>query len=317
LTHLQIFLEDLAMQRLPGLSALRVFEAAARHLSFSRAAEELGVTPAAVSNQIRTLEDQMGVQLFWRTSRTVRLTAQGLTLLTGVTEAFATLSRTFERIGGSLATTLGVSMSASFAAKWLVPRLDGFRQLHPGIDLRIEVSDNIIDFVTSDIQVAVRFGNGIYPNLRSDRLFEEFVFPVCSPSLLDGPSPLRTPSDLRHRTLIHLDWQARGETWPDWRMWLLAAGAKDVDPSHGIRLSLFSLVSQAAIAGQGVALGNTSLVGDDLEAGRLVKPFDLSLRAPAEFAYHVVSPLVIADRPLVVAFRDWVLSESRGESAGS
>jgi LysR family glycine cleavage system transcriptional activator len=302
------------MQRLPGLPALRVFEAAARHLSFSRAAEELGVTPAAVSNQIRTLEDQIDVQLFWRTSRTVRLTGQGQILLTGVAEAFATLGRTFERIGGSGSTTLGVSMSASFAAKWLVPRLDGFRQRHPGIDLRIEVSDHVIDFATGDVQVAVRFGNGIYPNLRSDRLFEEFVFPVCSPGLVNGPVPLRTPNDLRYHTLIHLGWQARAETWPDWRMWLLAAGAKDVDPSHGIHLSLSSLVTQAAIAGQGVALGNTSLVGDDLAAGHLVKPFGLSLRAPADFAYYVVAPLAIADRPLVAAFRNWILSESRGET---
>jgi LysR family glycine cleavage system transcriptional activator len=300
---------------MPGLPALRVFEAAARHLSFSRAAEELRVTPAAVSNQIRTLEDQIGVQLFWRTSRTMRLTGQGQTLLTGVTEAFATLGRTFERIGDSLSTTLGVSMSASFAAKWLVPRLDRFRRSHPGIDLRIEVSDHVVDFATSDTQVAVRFGNGIYPNLRSDRLFEEFVFPVCSPGLLNGAHPLRTPSDLRHHTLIHLDWQARGDTWPDWRMWLLAAGAKDVDASHGIHLGLFSLISQAAIGGQGVALGNTSLVGDDLAAGRLVKPFDLSLRAPGDFAYYVVAPLATAERPLVAAFRDWVLSESRGGAA--
>jgi LysR family glycine cleavage system transcriptional activator len=261
------------------------------------------------------LEEQMGVQLFWRTSRSVRLTGPGQILLTGVAEAFATLGRTFERIGGEASTTLGVSMSASFAAKWLVPRLDGFRLAHPGIDLRIEVSDEVIDFVNSDTQVAVRFGDGRYPNLRADRLFEEFVFPVCSPALLNGPRPLRAPNDLKHHTLIHLEWQARGETWPDWRMWLLAAGAKEVDPSHGIRLGMFSLVSQAAIAGQGVALGNTSLVGDDLACGRLVKPFELSLKAPA-FAYYVVSPLAVADRPLVAAFRAWVLNESRREAAG-
>jgi LysR family transcriptional regulator, glycine cleavage system transcriptional activator len=298
------------IQRIPGLSALRVFEAAARHLSFTRAADELAVTPAAVSNQIRALEEQMGVQLFHRTSRTVRLTGPGQILQTGVTEAFAILGRTIEHIGSIGATTLGVSMSASFAAKWLVPRLDAFRQLHPGIDLRIEASDEFIDFATSGTQVAVRFGDGHYPGMRSDRLFEEFVFPVCSPRLLEGPHPLRTPNDLRHHTLIHLEWQARGETWPDWRMWLLAAGAKEVDPTHGIRLSLFSLISQAAIDGQGVALGNTSLVGDDLAAGRLVKPFDLSLKAPADFAYYVVSPLAVAERPLVTAFRTWVLRES-------
>jgi LysR family glycine cleavage system transcriptional activator len=302
------------MQRMPGLPHLRVFEAAARQLSFSRAADELGVTPAAVSSQIRTLEDQMGVSLFHRTSRAVRLTGAGQILFSGVAEAFATLARTFERLGGAGATTLGVTMSASFAAKWLVPRLDQFRALHPGIDLRIEVSDDVVDFAASDVQVAVRFGDGHYPGLRSDRLFEEFVFPVCSPALLAGPRPLRVPNDLRHHTLIHLDWHSRGDTWPDWRMWLLAAGAKDVDANHGLHLSLFSLVSQAAIAGQGVALGNTSLVGDDLAAGRLVRPFDLSLKAPT-FAYYVVSPLAVAERPLVTAFRDWVLRESRAATA--
>ncbi len=304
------------MKRMPGLPALRVFEAAARHLSFSRAAQELSVTPAAVSSQIRTLEDQLGVQLFWRTSRSVRLTAPGDILLAGATEAFSALERTFERVVGSVSTTLGVSMSPSFAAKWLLPRLDRFRQLHPEVDLRIEVSDKVVDFAASDFQSAIRFGHGNYPGLRSDWLFEEFLFPVCSPALLNGPHPLRTPNDLRHHTLLHLDWHTQGDAWwPDWRMWLLAAGAKEVDPSRGLHLSLFSLISQAAIGGQGVALGNTSLVGDDLAAGRLVKPFDLSLRAPAEFAYYVVSPTVLADRPLVAAFRNWVLDESRGDAA--
>jgi LysR family transcriptional regulator, glycine cleavage system transcriptional activator len=303
------------MRHLPGLPALRVFEAVARHLSFSRAAEELGVTPAAVSSQVRTLEEQIGAPLFWRTSRTVRLTAQGEVLLGGVAEAFATLKRTYARLDRGAANRLGVSTSASFAAQWLVPRLSRFREQHPGIDLRIDVSENVVDFAASDIQVAIRFGNGAYPNLRADRLFEEFVFPVCSPSLLAGPHPLRTPGDLRFHTLIHLDWQVRGEPWPDWRMWLLAAGATDVDPSHGIHLSQTALICQVAIAGQGVALGNTSLVGDDLAAGRLVKPFGLSLRAPAEFAYYVVSPMEAADQPLVAAFRAWVLGEARAEPA--
>lgn len=305
------------MQRMPGLTSFRVFESAARHLGFTRAAHELGVTPAAVSNQIRSLEEQLGVRLFRRTSRKISLTGPGQILFAGVADAFSVLSRTIERIAVTDRNTLAVTTSASFAAKWLVPRLDGFRRLHPGIDVRIDVSDRIVDFADSDAEIGIRFGNGVYPGLRADRLFEEYVFPVCSPKLLQGAHPLSKPDDLRHHTLIHLEWQARGDVWPDWRMWLLAAGVEGIDAVRGIHLSQFSLVSQTAVEGQGVALGNTSLVGDDLASGRLVKPFDLSLKAPSLFAYYLVAPPASAERPLVAAFRRWVLAETRDGSAAA
>jgi LysR family transcriptional regulator, glycine cleavage system transcriptional activator len=299
-------------KRLPGLASLRTFEAAARHLSFTKAADELHVTPAAVSAQVRGLEEQLGVRLFWRTSRAVRLTGAGETLLQATGEALAVIARAVERIAGAnRGRRLVVSTGLTFAAKWLVPRLGRFRRLQPEVDVRLSVTDQLADFARDEADVAIRFGTGVYPGLRADRLLEEELFPVCSPRLLEGARPLREPKDLRHHTLIHLDWQAQGETWPDWRMWLLAAGVEGVDPTQGIHFRETTLVIQAAIDGQGVALGD-SLAADDLAAGRLVRPFDLALKGPPQFAYHLVSPRATADRPLVKAFREWVLSEVAG-----
>jgi LysR family transcriptional regulator, glycine cleavage system transcriptional activator len=299
-------------KRLPGLASLRTFEAAARHLSFTKAADELHVTPAAVSAQVRGLEEQLGVRLFWRTSRAVRLTGAGETLLQATGEALAVIARAVERIAGAnRGRRLVVSTGLSFAAKWLVPRLGRFRRLQPEVDVRLSVTDQLADFARDEADVAIRFGTGVYPGLRADRLLEEELFPVCSPRLLEGARPLREPGDLRHHTLIHLDWQAQGETWPDWRMWLLAAGVEGVDPTQGIHFRETTLVIQAAIDGQGVALGD-SLAADDLAAGRLVRPFDLALKGPPQFAYRIVSPRATADRPLVKAFREWVLAEVAG-----
>jgi len=305
------------MQRLPGLPAFRTFEAAARHLSFSRAADALGVTPAAVSSQIRTLEDQLGVQLFVRTSRQMALTAAGKLLFAAAAEAFATLTRAVQQLADADGRTLRVTTSASFAAKWLLPRLERFRLAHPGVDVVIDAPDAVVDLNAGGTAIAIRFGRGAYPGARADRMFQEFVFPVCSPSLLAGPHPLRTPGDLRHHPLIHLEWQASGDTWPDWRTWLLAAGVTDIDSSHGVRISTFALASQEAIAGRGVALGNTSLVGDDLANGRLVRPFALSLKVASDFAYYLVTPNTLADRPLVAAFRAWALAEAHGEASAA
>lgn len=301
------------MRRLPGLPGLRVFEAAARHLSFTKAADELGVTPAAVSNQIRQLEDQLGRRLFNRTSRSMALTPAGETLLDGVAEALDIIARAVRQITVQQRPRLAITTSAAFAAKWLVPRLTRFYQLHPDVDLTVDVADRSVDLDTPDDSgpmAAIRFGAADAPGMTRDRLFDEFLFPVCSPKLMEGAHPLRQPRDLRHHTLIHLDWRARGDTWPDWRMWLAEAGAGDVDPERGMHLTQTDLVIQAALSGQGVALGNTSLVDDDLRSGRLIKPFALSLRAPAMFAYSLIVPDRTLKRPIVAAFRKWVLEEA-------
>jgi LysR family transcriptional regulator, glycine cleavage system transcriptional activator len=302
---------------LPGLGALKTFEAAARHLGFTKAATELGVTPAAVSHQMRELEDQLGVKLFWRSSRVVRLTPAGEILRTAVAGALEGIERAVTRlrtVDGR--PRLMVTVSPSFAAKWLVPRLDRFLQICPGADVRIDVSQRLIDFAREDVDVGIRFGKGDYPGLRADRLFEETVFPVCSPKLLKGAHPLRHPRDLRHHTLIHIEWDAQWQTWPNWKMWLLAAGVDNVDAERGLHFSQTALALQAAVDGQGVALGDASLVSDDLAARRLVRPFELTLKGPSDFAYHVIAPEAAAERPLVKAFREWILSEAAQMKAG-
>jgi LysR family transcriptional regulator, glycine cleavage system transcriptional activator len=299
------------LDHFPGLRTLRAFDAAARHLSFTRAADDMGVTPAAISNQIKELEDQLGIELFIRTSRSMRLTKEGEILRTATTESLETLAKAIHRIKRlENRNQIRVSSTPSVAAKWLVPRLDGFLSAFPSADVRIDVSNTLVDFDRDDVDLAIRFGAGKYPGLRADLLFQDTLSPVCSPSLITKDRPLETPKDLLRHTLIHLDWQASGSPWPNWRMWMQAAGIKDFDDKRGLHFGQTSLTIQAAIDGQGVALGDSNLVADDLAAGRLVKPFELSLKAPDSFSYFVITRLDAADAPLVNAFRDWCLAEA-------
>ncbi len=287
-------------RRLPSLKALRAFEAAARHLSFTLAANELNVTQAAISHQVKALEERLGVKLFHRRNRRLFLTEAGQAYLPPVREAFDELAAATERlVARDAAGTLTVSTLTSFAATWLVPRLKQFRELHPEIDVRLTASDGLVDFAREDVDVAIRYGRGHWPGLRADHLLAEDIFPVCSPGLLDGTNPLRRPSDLEHHTLLHDDMRE------SWRMWLLAAGVEGLDPERGPGFSHSSMVVQAAVDGQGVALGRSALVAADLAAGRLVRPFEGSL--PAEYAYYVVCPEANAERPKVLAFREWLL----------
>jgi LysR family glycine cleavage system transcriptional activator len=296
---------------LPGLTTLRTLEASGRLLSFTRAANELGVTPAAVSHQIREIEDQLGTRLFVRTSRSMRLTDAGAILHDAVAEALEIVSRAVNRLKKSEGKPqLRIATSPSIAAKWLVPRLDRFLDLVPDADVRMEVSQFTSDFAREEVDVAIRFGNGEYPGLRVDRLFDETVFPVCSPRLLKGKKPLKAPRDLLQHNLIHVDWDAQGATWPNWRMWMLAAGIGDFNESRGLHFSQTSLALQAAIDGHGVALSESSLAADDLAAGRLVQPFRMGIKGPPRFAYYVISPLETADEPMVKTFREWVLKEA-------
>ena len=297
-------------RHLPPLNALRAFEAAARHLSFTKAARELHVTQAAVSHQIKTLEDYLGVPLFQRRNKAVLLTEAGQLCLPGVRDGF---SRLAEAIDGLRAlrvdSVLSVTTSPSFAAKWLVPRLERFRAANPDLDVRIDASTQLVDFERESIDVGIRYGGGSYAGLTSETLFGTEVFPVCSPRLRKGSRALRTPADLKYHTLLHTEWIARADE-PDWRMWLLAAGVSDVDWTRGPQFNDGALAIQAAIDGQGVALGRDALAAADLKAGRLVRPFRLSVAG--RFRYHLVYLPVALRRPKVALFREWLLREAHG-----
>lgn len=299
------------MRFLPGTGSLKVFEAAGRHLNFTRAAQELNVTPAAISHQIKEFEDQLGLRLIERTSRSMKLTEAGETLHRAVSEALGGLNRAMARLEAPKnSQRLKVSASTSVAAKWLVPRLDEYMRRHPGIEVQLDVSDRVRDFDRDGIDVAIRFGNGNYPGARADRLFDNTIFPVCSPALLTSKKPLKHPRDLLQHRLIHVEWSGQGVTWPNWRMWMLAAGVSDFNETSGLHLDNSGLALQAAVDGQGVALGDSSLVADDLAAGRLVQPFALTIKGPPQFAYYVISPLAMQEETLVKSFREWILEEA-------
>ena len=299
------------LRHIPGLQSLKAFDASARHLNFTRAAAELNVTPAAVSHQIKELEEAIGVPLFQRTSRHMQLTRQGQVLKPAIADALEGITRALQKLRQvENPTQVRVTVSPSLAAKWLVPRLDRFLESVPGADVRIDVSSEPLDFDREDIDVAIRFGDGNYPGLVVEKLFHDTLFPVCSPELLKGAKKLREPKDLLQFTLIHLDWEAQGAVWPNWRMWMLAAGVKDFNDTRGLHFSQTSLALQAAIDGHGVALGDSTLVGDDLASGRLVKPFELALRSPAQFAYDLITRRDTAERPMTKAFRNWIIAEA-------
>jgi len=293
-------------RRLPPLNSLRAFEVAARHMSFTRAALELNVTPAAVSHQIKALEDIIGAPLFVRLTRALRLTDRGRAALPVLSEGFDQLSEAAKIMtGGAEAGVFTISTAPAFAAKWLVARLDDFQELNPGIKVRIDASIALVDLRRDGVDVAIRYGGGIYPGHSTDRLSDEEVFPVCSPKLMNGPYPLNNPEDLDHHILLHAGYAASDPTYPEWRMWLKSAGVTKVDWRKGPEFSHESMAVQAAIEGHGVALVNTTLVRDDLASGTLVRPFDLGM--PTSFAYYLVIPTETLDRPDISAFRRWLL----------
>ena len=295
--------------RLPPLNALRTFEAAARHLSFTKAADELFVTQAAVSHQIRTLEEHLGTALFRRMNRSLMLTDEGQALLPAVREAFDLLSAGVRRVqdlccGG----VLTISTTPSIAASWLAGRIARFQALHPEVELQLSATARLVDFAREDVDCGIRHGMGDWPGLISQRLFQTALVPVCSPLLLDGRNPLGCPGDLAHHTLLHaLD------DPDDWRLWLRAAGIDGVDPKRGLKFDSVPLVVQAAISGAGVGIGRRQLVEAELAAGRLVAPFDLEL--PDECAYYFVAPAATADQPKVAAFRSWLVAEVASSSS--
>ena len=297
------------MRRLPPLNALRAFEAVGRHLSVSRAAAELNVTPAAVSHQVKGLETALGVSLLRRLNRAVVLTEAGQLCLPLLSEGFDRLSDAVAKLEtGGDAGVLTVSVTPGFASKWLVPRLERFTEANPAIDVHINATMEVSDLRRGGADIAVRFGVGRYPDLVSDKLFDESAVVVCSPSLVDGRVPLREPADLAGHVLLHDHSHPEDLTTLDWAQWLRAAGVSGVDISRGLRFNAAGLAIQAAAEGAGVLLARHSLVADDLASGRLVVPFSVSL--PIAMAYHLVCDERSLRIPKVKAFRDWVLLEA-------
>jgi LysR family glycine cleavage system transcriptional activator len=285
---------------------LKAFEAAARHESFTRAAKELCVTQGAVSQQVKSLEDELGLKLFRRERQRLVLTAAGTSYLEVVREAFDRLrigtERLLERRG---AHTLTITTSPNFAAKWLVHRLGRFAQAHPGMDLRVSATAQHVDLTSEDFDLAIRHGDGRWPGMHVTRLCTEQLFPVCSPQLAHGRPPLRAPADIRQHTLLHVNDTA------DWRHWLAAAGVDGVDCERGIVMSQASMAIDAAIGGQGIALARTALASWDLAAGRLVRPFAPALDAP--YAFWIVCAKAVAETSKVATFTHWLLAEAQDD----
>lgn len=289
----------------PSLSSLRAFEAVARRLSFSRAAEDLHVTPGAVSQQIRQLEELLGRRLFARTKRSVALTEVAMEMLPEIQAGLETLSRAISnQTRTTSGRTLTISVTPSFGSKWLVPRLADFSDRHPDIDLRISATVALVDFKRDRVDLAIRLGHGNYPDVDAERLFGETLAPLCSPQLLKARGGLKTPDDLRKHRLLH-DTSIPGEDeQSSWQRWLNLAGARHVSAHRGTRFSLAELAMQAAIDGAGVVLGRMVLAGGDLAAGRLVRPFKMIL--PLDVSYFLVMAKGSARREEIQCFRDWL-----------
>jgi LysR family transcriptional regulator, glycine cleavage system transcriptional activator len=312
-------------ERLPPLNALKAFEAAARHASFRKAAGELHVSPAAISHQIKNLEEHLGIALFDRGNRALTLTAAGTAALPLLQEGFARLAAAVQQLrGAGRPAALRLCAPPSFAAKWLLPRVSRYAADHPGLDIRLSASfDMIGEHAEAEpdkggpgqpgIDLAVRFGDGDHPGCRVDKLMSVAALPLCSPRLLAGEHALRKPADLRHHVLLHddTDYPER----PDWRAWLAAAGVDDIDAARGLRFNQAALALEAAVEGQGVALSLEPLARADLAAGRLVAPFDVSLALRS--AYYLVSAETAAEVPANAAFRQWLLAQAAAESAAA
>ncbi|MGN8342678.1 transcriptional regulator GcvA [Pseudomonas sp. SMV71] len=291
--------------RIPSLNGLKAFESAARHMSFTQAAQELNVTQTAISHQIRRLEDELGVHLFLRAKDGLSLTQEGQAYLPGVRSAFNALRHSTESLlGRRVKRTLTISTLVSLASKWLLPRLGSFQEAFADIDVRVTASTELADFRKAGIDAAIRYGRGDWPGLRADRLMSDEIFPVCSPRLLDGCDPLQTPADLARHKLL----QVSGMTADDWSLWLDAAGQPQA-LAEGSRLTfdLAMMAVQAAIDGLGVCIGRSTYVDEDLKAGRLVVPFDLKLKS--DLGFYLVTPLEHAGSRSVEAFRIWLMEQ--------
>lgn len=298
--------------QIPPLGSLRAFEAVARRLSFTKAADELHVTPGSVSQQVRQLEELLGQRLFARTKRSVALTEAGMRMLPDIQAGLETLARAVRsHASDDSDRSLTISVAPSFASKWLLPRLPDFTRQNPDIDLRVSATVGLADLERDGVDLAIRLGRGPYPNVRVEALFGESLTPLCAPNLMKPKGRLRSPKDLRKCKLIH-DTSIPGDgERSSWRKWLDFAGAEDVPHHHGLRFSLAELAMQAAIDGAGVVLGRTVLAEADLAAGRLVRPFNIEL--PLDETYYIVFPKNGQLRRESARFREWITGLGRSD----
>ncbi|MCP3700757.1 transcriptional regulator GcvA [Aliivibrio sp. S4TY2] len=293
-------------RRLPPLNSLRVFEAAARHLSFTRAAEELFVTQAAVSHQIKALEEFLGLKLFRRRNRSLLLTEEGQSYFLDIKEIFSSLSEATDKVlERSAKGALTISLPPSFAIQWLVPRLSDFNNQEPDIDVRIKAVDMDEGSLTEDVDVAIYYGRGNWPGLRVELLYQEQLLPLCSPQVLLNEKPLATIDDLRFHTLLH------DTSRKDWKLFVKQFELAGMNVNQGPIFSHSTMVLQAAAHGQGIALGNNVLAQPELDAGRLVAPFEEVLIS--KNAFYLVCSEKQADTGRIATFREWILSKARSE----
>ena len=295
-------------RRLPPLNALKAFEAAARHLSFTRAADELFVTQAAVSHQIKALEEFLSLKLFIRRNRTLLLTEEGQAYFLELKDIFKNLQDATERLlarGSKGAIT--VATPPSFASQLLVPRISKFSLAYPDIDVRLKAVDFDEGFLADDIDVAIYYGRGRWSGIQAEKLHTEFLTPLCSPSLFQGSKPLNSLADLKHHVLLHDSSRAI------WKMWLKHFNVFGVNVNQGPVFSHSMMVMQAAALGQGIALGNSVLAKPELDAGRLIMPFEEKLES--RDAYYLVCHEGQAEMGKIAAFRDWVMNLVQEEQA--
>ena len=291
---------------LPPLNALRAFEATARHLSFSKAADELHVTPAALSHQIRGLEDLLGLKLFVRRARSIELTEAARLIHPGIRTGFESMRVAIDQLDQDRRDrVLVVSSTPGLTAKWLVPRLYRFLEKHPDIDTRITASVGYANFASDGVDIGIRLTSGVHPDLYVEKLSDEWLLPLCSPRLLEGDPPLRRPADLPRFNLIQIDLPGVVPTWSDW---MQLAGIDGIDTRRGLRLNVADHALDAASEGAGVVLGYKLVASHDIALGRLVAPFGPEIALPGR-SYFFVCPKGQEKRPAIKAFRDWVFAE--------
>ena len=295
------------VDRLPPMQALRAFEATARERSLTRAAESLHLTHGAISHQIKALEADLGVRLVERAGRGIRLTDEGERLAGRVRASLAELAAAVrEVVDRANPRQLRVSVMPSFAARWLLPRIGSFLAAHPDIDLDVRANNALVDFEREDVDVAIRLGGGDYPGLNTEHLMDEIYFPVCSPKIAGGRLPAR-PADLSRYLLLRSEREF-------WQPWFAAAGLDWPEPTRGPMFNDTAHMMQAAIEGQGIALARSSLIGNDLANGVLVRLFDITV--PSPHRYFLVYPPRLADSPKLARFRAWLKSEIAGDDGG-